>query len=383
MCIIKSLDVNSVNILERILKMNLLEEARLEINEIDEELAKLFVRRMRASEKVAEYKKIHGLPVQDPAREARILRRNSLRVEDEVLREYYMNFMEKNMELSRSYQHRLLDGMRVAYSGTVGAFAHIATGKLFPTAQRIPYGDFTSAYRAVETGECDVALLPIENSSNGEVGQVTDLMFSGGLFVNSVIELAITQDLLALPDADISQIKRVVSHPQALGQCASYIREHGWEQIEYPNTALAAKFVAANADLTVAAIASEEAASSFGLAVLERNINSSRSNTTRFAAFSRSENFHKKAGMGEHFILMFTVKNEAGALARAVDVIGQYGFNMRTLRSRPMKELLWQYYFYVEAEGCIHSEKGESMMRELESFCDRLKLIGTYSKTSE
>ena len=361
--------------------MNLLEEARREINEIDEELAKLFVRRMRASEKVAQYKQEHGLPVQDPAREARILQRNALRVEDETLREYYVNFMEKNMELSRSYQHRLLDGMRAAYSGTVGAFAHIATGKLFPTAQRIAYGDFASAYQAVVDGECDVAVLPIENSSNGEVGQVTDLMFSGSLYVNSMIELAVTQDLLVLPGTELSQIKKIVSHPQALGQCAAYIREKGWEQIEYANTALAAKAVAEKGDPTVAAIASEEAAQIFGLEVLARNINSSRSNTTRFAAFSRSENFHKKAGMGEHFILMFTVKNEAGALARAVDVIGQYGFNMRTLRSRPMKELLWQYYFYVEAEGCIHSEQGDRMMRELESFCDRLKMIGTYSKT--
>lgn len=361
--------------------MNLLEEARLEINEIDEELARLFVRRMRASEKVARYKQANGLPVHDPAREARILQRNALRVEDEILREYYVNFMQKNMELSRSYQHRLLEGMRVAYSGTVGAFAHIATGKLFPTAQRIAYGDFTSAYQAVENGECDVALLPIENSSNGEVGQVTDLMFSGSLYVNSMIELAVTQDLLVLPGTELSQIKKIVSHSQALGQCSAYIREKGWEQIEYPNTALAAKFVSENADPTVAAIASEEAAEIFGLEVLARNINSSRSNTTRFAAFSRSENFHKKAGMGEHFILMFTVKNEAGALARAVDVIGQYGFNMRTLCSRPMKELLWQYYFYVEAEGCIHSENGDRMMRELESYCDRLKMIGTYSKT--
>ena len=361
--------------------MNLLEEARREINEIDEVLAKLFVRRMRASEKVAQYKQEHGRPVQDPAREARILQRNALRVEDETLREYYVNFMEKNMELSRSYQHRLLDGMRAAYSGTVGAFAHIATGKLFPTAQRIAYGDFTSAYQAVVDGECDVAVLPIENSSNGEVGQVTDLMFSGSLYVNSMIELAVTQDLLVLPGTELSQIKKIISHPQALGQCAAYIREKGWEQIEYANTALAAKAVAEKGDPTVAAIASKEAAQIFGLEVLARNINSSRSNTTRFAAFSRSENFHKKAGMGEHFILMFTVKNEAGALARAVDVIGQYGFNMRTLRSRPMKERLWQYYFYVEAEGCIHSAQGDRMMRELESFCDRLKMIGTYTKT--
>ena len=362
--------------------MNLLEEARREINEIDEEMAKLFVRRMRASEKVAQYKKEHGLPVQDRTREAAVLRQNAERVEDDALRAYYVNFLQKNMELSRSYQHRMLDGMRVAYSGTEGAFAHIATGKLFPTAQRIAYGDFQAAYRAVESGECDAVVLPMENSYNGEVGQVTDLMFSGSLYVNSMIEIAVTQDLLVLPGTQLGDIRRVISHPQALGQCAEYIREQGWEQIEHPNTALAAKYVAQMKDPTVAAIASEEAAEIFGLTVLARNITASSNNTTRFAVFSRSENQRRKAGMGEHFILVFTVKNEAGALARAVDVLGQHGFNMRTIRSRPMKELLWQYYFYVEAEGCIHSPAGDEMMKELESFCDRLKLVGTYSKNA-
>ena len=113
---------------------------------------------------------------------------------------------------------------------------------------------------------------------------------------------------------------------------------------------------------------------------MERNINASRSNTTRFAVFSRSENLNSASRMGDHFVLVFTVKNEAGSLARAIDVIGQHGFNMRNLRSRPMKELLWQYYFYVEAEGNIHTEAGRGMMQELAQFCDRLKVVGTYAE---
>ena len=187
-------------------------------------------------------------------------------------------------------------------------------------------------------------------------------------------------DLLVRPGTAISDIKTVISHPQALGQCAQRIHEYGWQTMEYSNTALAAKYVAESSDPTVAAIASEEAAQVFGLEVLERNLNASRSNTTRFAVFSRSEKRHQSAEMGSHFILVFTVRNEAGALARAVDVIGRYGFNMRTLRSRPMKELLWQYYFYLEAEGDVHTPEGETMMRALSVFCDRLKLVGSYSK---
>jgi len=358
--------------------MDLLEEARQEINEVDAQMAALFVRRMRAAEKVAEYKKMHALPILDSAREEAVVQKNAKLVEDETLRAHYVNFIRNNMAISRAYQQQLLEGMRVAYCGTEGAFAHIAAGRMFPSAQRIAYGDFKSAYRAVENGECDTAVLPVENSYNGEVGQVTDLMFSGSLYVSEMLDLAVTHDLLVVPGTKKEDIREIVSHPQALGQCAEYIHQYGWSKNEYSNTALAARYVAEKGDHSLAAIASEQAAELFGLEVLERNINASRSNTTRFAAFSRVESKRHSKRMGEHFILLFTVKNEAGALAKAMDVIGRFGFNMRTLRSRPMKELLWQYYFYVEAEGDVYTDAGEFMMRELGFFCDRLKLVGTY-----
>lgn len=356
--------------------MNSLEKARETINRVDSEMAALFTERMRAAELVAAYKKEHGLPITDAEREAAVIRNGAQQVDDPILREYYVRFIQETMALSRAYQSRLLEGMRVAYSGTEGAFAHIATGKLFPSAEKIGFPDFESAYRAVENGECDAAVLPVENSTNGEVGQVMDLMFSGGLFVNRMLDLPVTQDLLVKPGTAVEEIRTVISHPQALGQCAARIREMGWRTEEYPNTALAAKFVASTNDRTVAAIASAEAAEQFGLSVSERNLNASRSNTTRFAVFTRAENTQKP---GTCSALMFTVRNEAGALARAIDVIGHYGFNMRTLRSRPMKELLWQYYFYVEAEGDLHSPDGQNMLRALAVFCDELKPVGCYT----
>lgn len=360
--------------------MDLLKEARKIINEVDEKMAELFCKRMKAAEMVAEYKKEHGLKIFDAAREEEVIKRNSSRIESKELREYYVNFLKNNMAVSRAYQDRLMSGMKVAYSGTEGAFAHIATCKLFPSARKVAYNDFSKAYQAVVDGECDVALLPVENSYNGEVGQVTDLMFSGPLYVNGMMELAVSQDLLAIPGATVDDIKQVLSHPQALGQCADYIRQKGFVQLEYTNTALAAKQVAERGDKSLAAIASAEAAEIFGLSVLEKNINASRSNTTKFAVFSRAENRHTSKEMGVHTILLFTVRNEAGALAKAIEIIGKHGFNMRMLRSRPMKELLWQYYFYVEAEGNIHTDEGKEMIEELKGYCDKLKSVGTYIK---
>lgn len=361
-------------------KESLLDNARKIINEVDAEMRELFVKRMQAAEMVAEYKKERGLAIFDGAREDEIIKRNSQGVDDPTVREYYVNFLRNNMAVSRAYQSRLMEGMKVAYSGTEGAFAHIAAEKLYPTAKKVAYGSFKEAYASVESGECDVAVLPVENSYNGEVGQVTDLMFSGSLYVNGMFDLPVTQDLLGIKGAKPEDIKTVVSHPQALGQCAEYISERGFATREFENTALAAKHVAEMGDISVGAIASEECAELFGLEIIDHDINESKSNTTRFAIFSRVANKRISKEAGVHSILLFTVRNEAGALAKAIEVIGSHGFNMRSLRSRPMKELLWQYYFYVEAEGNVQTENGGSMMEELGEYCDRLKFVGTYIK---
>ena len=358
--------------------MDSLKNARTKINEIDAKMAELFTERMKAAAEIAEYKKERGLPIYDKAREDEVILKNSALVEEEEIREFYVNFLKSNMSISRAWQERLISGMKVAYSGVEGAFAHIATGKLFPTAKKVAYPDFLTAYRAVEEGECDVAVLPVENSYNGEVGQVTDLMFSGSLYITGMLDLAVSQDLLGVPGATISDIKEVISHPQALAQCAQYIREMGFIEREFSNTALAAREVATRGNKSLAAIASAEAAKIFGLEVLQRNVNASRQNTTRFAIFARAENKHRSSETGAHSIFFFTVRNEAGALAKAIEIIGKHGFNMLSLRSRPMKELLWQYYFYVEAEGNINTEDGTEMMKELSKYCDRLKSVGTY-----
>ena len=364
---------------------NKLLTAREIIDEVDREMARLFCRRMEAVKLVAEHKRENALPIFDPAREEQVIKKNSELVRDAEpeVRECYVKFLRETMAVSRHYQERLIGGMRVAYSGSEGAFAHIAANRIFPSAQKLGYASFPDAYEAVARGECDAVVLPIENSSAGEVGAVADLLYSGPLYINGTYDLAIVQDLLVLPGADIGKIKQVVSHPQALSQCAPYIRAHGYSELEYANTALAAEYVARLGDPTVAAIASEEAGAKVGLTVGARAINETTNNTTRFAILSAARNRYPNArGMDMRFILMFTVKNEAGSLARAIDIIGKHGFNMQSLRSRPNKKLLWEYYFYVEAEGNIDSPQGEDMLDELLLCCDRLKLVGSYKHNS-
>ena len=319
-------------------------------------------------------------PILDTKREAEVVEKNSALVEDEVLKGYYIDYLKHMMSVSRAYQHRLQNGLKVAYSGVEGAFAHIAAGRIFPDGNRVSYSDFKAAYNSVVNGESDVAVLPIENSYAGEVGQTIDLIFSGNLYINGIYELEIHQNLLGIPGATVDDIKKVTSHPQALSQCHDYIKMRGFETEEANNTALAAKSVANLNDKSYGAIASVETAELYNLKVIEANINKSGENTTRFAVLSKSRAASPSLSST---VLMLTVKHEAGSLANAISIIGKHGFNMTALRSRPMKKHSWQYYFYIEIDGTVNSENGAKMLEELGKVCDRLKVAGTFSPHTE
>ncbi len=359
---------------------NKLEEARRIINEVDAQMAELFVKRMKAAEMVYDYKKEYGLPILDEKREAAVIETNSALVEDGVLKGYYIDYLKNMMALSRSYQYRMQNGLKVAYSGVEGAFAHIAAGRIFPEGNRVSYSDFKAAYNSVICGECDVAVLPIENSYAGEVGQTLDLIFSGSLHINGIYELEIHQNLLGVPDATVEDIKKVTSHPQALSQCHDYIKMRSFETEEANNTALAAKSVAEANDKSYGAIASVETAELYGLKVIEPNINKSGENTTRFAVLSK---VNANSPAFSNTVLMLTVKHEAGSLANAISIIGKYGYSMTALRSRPMKKHSWQYYFYIEIDGSVDSENGQNMLEDLGQVCDRLKVAGTFAPHTE
>ena len=220
--------------------MTELEKARQTINDVDKQMAELFEQRMDAARIVAEYKKENGLKIDDFAREEQIIAKNTSLIKDEDYKSYYVNFLKETITLSKLLQHRLLEGMRVAYSGVSGAFANIVAERIFPDANCVGYADFTAAYNAVVNGECDCAVLPIENSFNGDVGKVMDLSFFGSLFVNGLYEAEIIQNLLGVKGAKKEDIKTVISHSQALGQSAAYIEKNGFETQEAVNTAVAA-----------------------------------------------------------------------------------------------------------------------------------------------
>ncbi|MCQ2544121.1 MAG: chorismate mutase [Lachnospiraceae bacterium] len=353
-----------------------IDEYRKEIEIIDKEMAEMFERRMKCSYNIAAYKREHGLPILDAKREKSLIEKNSKYINDDEMRQYYQDYLVSVMQISKLYQRKQLEGIMVAYSGIEGSFASLAVSKIMPDANRIPYKNFADAYNAVVNGECEFAVLPIENSFAGEVGQVTDLMFNGELSVNGVYELKVSQCLLGVPGSRVDTIKTVISHPQALEQSNEYLTQHGITSIPFENTARAAKEVSEKNDITIGAVASRETAELYGLTILDHDINESSQNITRFAVFTRNREFIKNNNDYSNFILMFTVKNQAGTLAKAISVMGAYGYSMRVIRSRPMKNKNWQYYFYAEVEGNVQA--AEQMINALENECELVKVVGTF-----
>ena len=271
-----------------------LKELRDEIRKTDEEMAELFVRRMKAVADVAEYKKEHGLAIEDADQEARVISERSPLVKDEVLREYYVQFLKDTMAVSKRWQHRLMFGQKIAFCSAKDDTGAAAVECIFPDASAVDYPSYAEAYEAVVKGDCDAAVLPFEVSYQGEVAKVVDLMFEGDLYVN--------------------------------------------ESLDYK----------------------------------------SGDETTRYFVLSRANNKVSVKDSQSAFMIMFTVHDETGGLAKAINIISAYNFNMHIMRSRPMNDLPWHYYFYAEIVGDDASDNGKRMLHALKVVCPSVKVVGSY-----
>lgn len=175
---------------------------------------------------------------------------------------------------------------KIAYSGIEGAFAHVVARRLFPDDLHVGFDGFKKTYNALLSGECDLAVLPVKNSYAGPVKEVEEILSEGKLNIDSEYTLPIVQNLLGVRGSRLDDIKKVISQIKALEQCDGYIREHGYEVIESPNTAMAARQVTRMQDMSVAAIASLEVAAIYGLKVLDEHINERDDNMTQFVVVS-------------------------------------------------------------------------------------------------
>lgn len=352
---------------------------RARIDDVDREMATLFRRRMEAVREVATIKRETGEAIYDPRREASVVADRTAELDDATLAPYYSEWLRQTMALSRAYQKRLLEGIRVAYSGVEGAYAALAAEALYPKAQALALGSFEEAYQAVVDARADLAILPLENSDAGEVASVTNLLFEGPLFIERTVDLTVSHVVASLPKTALSDVTTVISHPQALRQCSAFIRAQGWKTEVADNTARAAEMVKTIGNHALVAICSRSAAERLGLSVLRADIANRIQNLTRFAVLGASLPPAPPSDGSAQSVLFFTVKNEAGALGRALNIIGSHGFNLRVLRSHPRKDLLWSYYFYAETEGNLATPMGREMLEALRATCDVVKVVGSFA----
>ena len=356
--------------------MDALEQARRQIDAVDAQLAALFEQRMAAVLEVARYKQAHGLPIFDAAREAVVLDKAAARIQDPALRPYYRDHVQNLMDVAKQYEAEVLGRNRAAYQGVEGAFAHIALRALFPHAQAVSFPTWEDVFHAVEQGDAAHGVVPFENSHAGDVSAVLDLCYNHpGLWVVDVYDLPISQNLLVLPGVQLSEVRQVYSHQQAISQSETFLKQFQLPAAAMPNTAMAAKYVAESGDRTKAAIASRETAALYGLEVLVPDINTDGDNTTRFIVLSR-----EKPTAGNRFSLLFTVDNKPGKLAEVIQIIGASGFNMESIKSRPMPHVPFEYYFYVELVGDPARDESAALLRELDRICRTVRLLGVYTK---
>lgn len=266
----------------------------------------------------------------------------------------------------------------IAYPGTAGSFSHSAAREVFPDGVWTPYATFPEAAQAVEQGQADYALLPVENSFAGVVLPTYSLLEKLPLHIVGEAMKTVRHHLLGLPGAELSAVRRISSHPQAIAQCDAFLAGLKNVQIETSaNTAISARAVAESGDLSFAAIASAEAAAEYGLVPLARNIQTSAHNTTRFFILANSP---IPLSAPNKATVAFRVSNEVGALVRVLSSFAESGLNMSRIESRPLADSPFQYFFSADFEGNMDAAHLSRAMAAARPLTANLRLLGVYPK---
>ncbi len=377
-----------------------LSEIRRDIDRIDKQLVPLLCERLDCAVRVAAYKQQHGIPVLNEQREQAVI--DGVAAASDALDEHDRGYGRANslvystvMEVSRALQHRLLgagaalrerlenadrclidaDKARVICQGARGAFSHEAASRLFPEAEPTFAATWEDVVTAVKNGDADYGLLPVENSSTGSVHEAYDLIIANRCHIAAAVDVPVRQCLLGVNGASPETVNTVVSHSQALAQCRDYIRDRGYAEQSYGNTATAAALVAERNDLSFAAIGSRKAAEQFGLCVLAEDIQSYNGNTTRFVAISRELCVPENA---DRITLLFCLPHVTGSLYHTLARFALAGLNLTKLESRPLKNGSFEYAFYLDFEGNLQNENTIALLCALSEELPQFTLLGNY-----
>jgi prephenate dehydratase len=267
--------------------------------------------------------------------------------------------------------------MKVAFQGEAGAYSEQAVFGYFGSVETLPCESFDAAFEAVNSGKCDSALIPIENSLAGSIHQNYDLLLRHNLYIAGEYLLRVQHCLIAMPGVQKEDIKKAISHPQALGQCAGYLRGLGLKMEPVYDTAGSVKMLKESGARDTAAIASRRAAEIYGMQILEEGIEDNPENYTRFLAISTES--IKPEGEAKTSIV-FTLKNVPGALFKALSVFALRDIDLTKIESRPLVGKPWEYLFYIDFIGATHEERAKRALDHLGEYAVTLRVLGSYPR---
>lgn len=267
----------------------------------------------------------------------------------------------------------------VAFQGELGSYSHEACERYFGDRVAVkPYRTLREVFHAVEHEHCGFALVAVENSYEGSVNETYDLLASTGSKVSGETEVRVRHCLIAKPGTKQAQITTVYSHPQALAQCARYLRAHRLEAVPAYDTAGSVKLIASMRSRAVAAIASKRAAQLYSMQIISEGIEDSSVNYTRFLVLGK--NIGPRTGHDKTSII-FGVKHKPGSLYRALKALSVRRINLTKIESRPVKDAPWEYNFYVDFQGHIRDDICREALRDLRKSSTFLKVLGSYRST--
>jgi len=376
-----------------------LSDYRKEIDSIDDEICRLFSKRMQVVNNIGEFKRDHDVPVNNGSREREVLTRISKQLPSDL--EDFGRVLYRSMfDISKAYEamykekdsplYKALSGLInadpapfpkravVACQGREGAYSEIAAEKLFEVPEIMFNSTFEGVIRMVTDGLCEYGILPIENSTAGSVNEIYDLLIKYNVHIVRSTRVRVDHQLLAAKGAKLKDIKTIYSHPQAIGQCSHYLNTlKGVEVIPFDNTAMAAQKVAKDPTRTSASISSKSCIDLYNMEVLGRDIQNFDSNHTRFICIAKDARIYPGANRTS---IMMVVSHKPGTLFSVLSKFNATGANLVKLESRPIPGRDFEFMFYFDIELSIYDKKFASLISELDHCGEQFKYFGTYQE---
>ena len=375
-----------------------LSECRAEIDAIDKELLALLEKRIRVAENVAKYKLANNMKVFDEVRERAVLKKigdcSPVDVREKLVGTYdgIMNMSKLHQyELKSEYSPRRsffnaaieagrkisgnYNGIKVAVQGVNGSFSAKAAREMFPGAELGYFERWDDIFSAIHSGSTEYGVLPVENSTYGSVTDVYRLIMDNDAYIFASHRLAVEHCLLAKPGTVLEDIREIVSHPQAIGQCSEFIAKTGITATQCANTAIAAEAVSKSDRKDLAAIASEECAELLGLEIVARGIQNEKGNTTRFAAVSKELAINPNA---DKISIRFSLMHREGTLSRILGYFSALGLNLTKIESRPIPSRPFEYRFYLDFNGSMYDSHTFNLICALSDELSDFRFIGNY-----